>query len=592
MAGVIVDRIIKAVRGEELSVTCHALGSSPAANLSWRINDKSVNYEAHNYTKNKDGTFDSMSTLQFYPEWEDKSVECVSTLGGSGAKKAVRGILIFYEKADVESVSYVIWIALSCCVAGLILISNIVVYLKRKLGVLQTANLRTRNTGFSLASLSPSNFRKTPKEADVDGPKPPKLELPKIPTGLEQPEYAGYDTEIPKSRLNEIPFIQEDLEDAEYETELPKQRDSPEYETELIKQSDDAEYETKLSKLQLTKLPKLPAIPKSSEKEIYSECEFKDPPSESYSTSLNDVTQAKIFYERDMHKTKKLKMGKLYNRWMGTINVSSDKSKPVLFTTLTDEVFRLNKVHWDKFVKRVVQLPKSRNLCKIEGIGIDNAKQYLIHEKLSWKLNERITANFKADDGTTSPIQISPPEAMRFILGILEGMELIQSSGFLHPGLSTKKILLTNKRHCQLYDFCLKEDAMNILAVRKPKMSYGLNELAPEGKEKNKYTSASDVWSTAVVIWEILSGGLPPFHDKNVGTTFQSPPQTWPKDYQQLSNILLFDCWDYNESLRPSIHELRLSFQEILKSVDTYNLPEVYSGSMAGWYVPMKEAGT
>lgn len=99
VAGVVVNRTIKAVRGEVLSVTCHALGSSPAANLSWRINHESIKYKARSYTKNtknEEGTFDSTSTLQFHPEGKDELVECVSTLGGSGAEKVVRGILIFY----------------------------------------------------------------------------------------------------------------------------------------------------------------------------------------------------------------------------------------------------------------------------------------------------------------------------------------------------------------------------------------------------------------------------------------------------------------------------------------------------------------
>lgn len=41
---------------------------------------------------------------------------------------------------------------------------------------------------------------------------------------------------------------------------------------------------------------------------------------------------------------------------------------------------------------------------------------------------------------------------------------------FLHPGLSTKKILLTKTGVCKLYDFCLAEDATGIILSKKSKV--------------------------------------------------------------------------------------------------------------------------
>ncbi|KAJ8030011.1 Ephrin type-A receptor 1 [Holothuria leucospilota] len=222
----------------------------------------------------------------------------------------------------------------------------------------------------------------------------------------------------------------------------------------------------------------------------------------------------------------------------------------------TEEVLSLDKVHWDKFVKRAVQLPESKHLVRIEGISIDNGRHYLIHERLAWgTLNARLKSFYGTEPGKVSSKLFSASEMITVILGVLEGMEVIQASG----------------------------------------LEYSLNELAPEGIERKSYSSASDVWSTAVVFWEILSGSLPFDSDneststrkKNVKTT---PPKKWPEKYQLLSNERLFACWDNNDSLRPTITELKLSFQEMLKSVDTYNLPQVYGGSIAGCYLPMKEA--
>lgn len=34
-----------------------------------------------------------------------------------------------------------------------------------------------------------------------------------------------------------------------------------------------------------------------------------------------------------------------------------------------------------------------------------------------------------------------------------------------------------------------------------------LNDLPPEALQRNEYSSASDIWSTAVVMWQIISPG-------------------------------------------------------------------------------------
>lgn len=39
------------------------------------------------------------------------------------------------------------------------------------------------------------------------------------------------------------------------------------------------------------------------------------------------------------------------------------------------------------------------------------------------------------------------------------------------------------------------------------KMNCSVNQLAPEALLRNEYTQGSDVWSVAVVIWEIMTGG-------------------------------------------------------------------------------------
>ncbi|KAJ8039726.1 Serine/threonine-protein kinase ste20 [Holothuria leucospilota] len=216
-----------------------------------------------------------------------------------------------------------------------------------------------------------------------------------------------------------------------------------------------------------------------------------------------------MFYQKDMCMIYNMKLGRLYNRWMGTVNVPNESSKCVVMSTVTADVLRTKEVHWDVFVKRVLELPKTNTLVNVEGIGVDKACLYIIHEHLTCEtLFVRLNVHQNMGVPNTAFIPMFGSEVIAHMLEILEGMELLHSFGFVHPGLSTKKVLVTNQGNCKLYDFCLCEDACNVVRmksqiVQTPRTG---NHFAPEVILRNEYTKASDLWSTAVVLWELMSG--------------------------------------------------------------------------------------
>ncbi|KAJ8038141.1 Ephrin type-A receptor 10 [Holothuria leucospilota] len=310
----------------------------------------------------------------------------------------------------------------------------------------------------------------------------------------------------------------------------------------------------------------LPAVPVvfdvsecSSEADIYSEC---------YYTIKENGVSGKIFSEKDVCMMVNLNTGLLYNRWMGTIVLSDEYSKCVVFSAVTGVTSQNKTVHWDEFVKRALELPKNTHLTNIEGMSIHQQTIYLVQEYLNCETLEK---RLKVEHGMDSPktsvaLKMMTSEVMRLILGILEGLELLQSYGFLHPGLSPKKVLLTNEGICKLYDFCLDEDAGNIVKMKKSQMACNVNQFAPEALLRNEYTKASDVWSTAVLFWQMLSESNPFQLDAQTISEdglFPDPPSAWPIKYEALSNNKLFECWCVDSFLRPTIPELRSSFTEV-----------------------------
>ncbi|PIK35058.1 hypothetical protein BSL78_28115 [Apostichopus japonicus] len=103
--------------------------------------------------------------------------------------------------------------------------------------------------------------------------------------------------------------------------------------------------------------------------------------------------------------------------------------------------------------------------------------------------------------------------------------------------------------------------------------SYG-NELSeynapPEVVTRSEYNCESDVWYTALVIWEILQPGSSPFAFGNTTstTTQKTVFENWPRKYEEIRNDILFDCWTIDCALRPKMSKIRSSFLETCGSM-------------------------
>ncbi|PIK39077.1 putative tyrosine-protein kinase [Apostichopus japonicus] len=243
-----------------------------------------------------------------------------------------------------------------------------------------------------------------------------------------------------------------------------------------------------------------------------------------------------------------------------------------------NEAFRRKDIHWDEFVKRTLDLPVTKYLVKVEGIGILKAKLHLVQEHFACETLDSWLVKVFSQETFENTMYLS--EVMGIIAGLLEGLNLIHSYGFLHPGLSSKKILRIEKGQCKLYDFCLSDDASKITTFRKTKVPYSLNHFPPEALHRNEYSQPSDVWAAAGVIWEVITGQLP-FPWSEDGPTFEeqcgAPSESQVTHYEEIRNKQLYQCWHQVCPQRPTIRELRESYQEIFEKLvdNTYEIPRM-----------------
>ncbi|PIK43307.1 hypothetical protein BSL78_19824 [Apostichopus japonicus] len=100
------------------------------------------------------------------------------------------------------------------------------------------------------------------------------------------------------------------------------------------------------------------------------------------------------------------------------------------------KLIRKKEIHWEGFIRKCLELPASNHLAKIEAISIQ-----------------------------------SIPDVIKHVAGVLEGMDILKTFGFLHPGLTTKKVLLTKEGQVKLFDFCLAGDAPKIAGLKKAQVN-------------------------------------------------------------------------------------------------------------------------
>ncbi|XP_052800641.1 uncharacterized protein LOC128231640 [Mya arenaria] len=151
----------------------------------------------------------------------------------------------------------------------------------------------------------------------------------------------------------------------------------------------------------------------------------------------------------------------------------------------------------------------------------------------------------------------------RFGLDIAKGMEFLASRGVTHRRLAARNILLNFMNEAKIAGFgpqsAGEEDGGDAETGKKERIP--IKWVAPECMESTKKANErSDVWSYAVVLWEIFSLGETPYTGKSrdlpqrlkKGERLGKPElcdETWYKVMQK--------CWEFDSKKRPRFAEVR-----------------------------------
>ncbi|GMS99770.1 hypothetical protein PENTCL1PPCAC_21945, partial [Pristionchus entomophagus] len=165
---------------------------------------------------------------------------------------------------------------------------------------------------------------------------------------------------------------------------------------------------------------------------------------------------------------------------------------------------------------------------------------------------------------------ITQEQQLQYAVQIAYGMEYLSSRGFIHRDLAARNILVDSRCGCKIGDFglCRRiEEQQELYFSRGGRLP--IKWMAPEALRRYEMSTASDVWSYGVLLFEIITLGGSPYPDWE--PTAILPRLETGERMGRPDNCpdIVFDtmnkCWSKESSNRPTFTDLRLRLAKMLE---------------------------
>lgn len=100
-------------------------------------------------------------------------------------------------------------------------------------------------------------------------------------------------------------------------------------------------------------------------------------------------------------------------------------------------------------------------------------------------------------------------DMVRMACDVCAGMHYLAESGFIHRDLAARNVLINKDFICKVCDFGLSQEAGQALSHGDERIP--IRWTAPEAVADGRFSSASDVWSFGILLWEMWSYGAMPY---------------------------------------------------------------------------------
>jgi Eph receptor B1 len=225
------------------------------------------------------------------------------------------------------------------------------------------------------------------------------------------------------------------------------------------------------------------------------------------------------------------------------------------------------------------------NVIYLQGVVTRSNPVMIITEYME---NGSLDTFLRANDGKFQILQL-----IGMMRGIAAGMAYLSEMNYVHRDLAARNVLVNSALICKIADFGLSREIENASDAYTTRVSrHGFfNSIAhifkliffsfkqggkipvrwtaPEAIAFRKFTSASDVWSYGVVLWEIMSYGERPYWNwsnqdviKSIEKGYRLPA---PMDCPEALYQLMLDCWQKQRNHRPKFDSITQTLDNLAR---------------------------
>uniref|UniRef100_A0A8C5MGK7 receptor protein-tyrosine kinase n=1 Tax=Leptobrachium leishanense TaxID=445787 RepID=A0A8C5MGK7_9ANUR len=206
------------------------------------------------------------------------------------------------------------------------------------------------------------------------------------------------------------------------------------------------------------------------------------------------------------------------------------------------------------------------NIIRLEGVVTKSRPVMIITEFME---NGALDSFLRQNDGQFTVIQL-----VGMLRGIAAGMKYLSEMNYVHRDLAARNILVNSNLVCKVSDFGLSRYLQDDTSDPTYTSSLGgkipVRWTAPEAIAYRKFTSASDVWSYGIVMWEVMSFGERPYWDMSnqdvinaIEQDYRLPP---PMDCPAALHQLMLDCWQKDRNSRPRFGEIVNTLDKMIRN--------------------------
>ena len=142
------------------------------------------------------------------------------------------------------------------------------------------------------------------------------------------------------------------------------------------------------------------------------------------------------------------------------------------------------------------------NIATIHAIEESDGEMFIVMEYIEGQELKNIV-------GAYHDTPIPNKDVINYAIQIAEGLQAAHEKGIVHRDIKSANIMITDKGQVKIMDFGLAKVGQGIQLTREKSTLGTVAYMSPEQARGDEVDHRTDIWSFGVVLYEMLSGGLP-----------------------------------------------------------------------------------